>query len=169
MISNKWKAANKWIQHGVLASISLSFALWVQLEVLPWQKVTFLVLSILLISAVSYYAHKRYVNIMVKVVRMDYGELAWLVQRELKTLYVPFIKKSRDEEVVLEIRSKGIAVKIESFLLNMPIDDHIKPVPAAKITVTPIRKEWDFVNKFCAAIDNALLNNPQIAFASAGD
>lgn len=155
MVSKKWQASNSWIQHAILISVGFSFYFWWHQDLLLWQKLVYPLLSLLITGIVGGYLHKRYANRMVKVFLVEFGDLSWLVQRELKARYIPFIKRTDAESVEIEIRSKGISVKVESFPLNMMMDDHLKPVPATKITFTPIRQQRPFIATLCDAIDSA--------------
>ncbi|GJM41216.1 MAG: hypothetical protein DHS20C20_14980 [Ardenticatenaceae bacterium] len=167
MCNKKWQAVNSWIQHGILACIGMSFFFWWQQDILAWQKIVYPLLSLLLTIVVGSFLHKRYANKMVKVYQMEYGDVAWLVQRELKKLHIPFIKNSDDELMQLDIRSKGVSVRVESFPLNMLMDDHLSTISATKITVTPIQKQRPFITQLCDAIDRAFssytpINSPSI-------
>lgn len=155
MVSKRWQVTNSWVQHGVLMGIGASFFYWVPQELMFWQKMLYLVVSIAVVSAVGLWTHRRFANTLVKVYQIDYGDLSWMVQRELKTLYIPYTKKSNEQKMELHFRGKDIALTIEDFPLNMMYDDHIHTVSASKVTVTPIREERPFVTTLCQKIDQA--------------
>lgn len=158
MVSKRWQVANGWIQHAILIGIGASFFFWLQQDLVSWQKVSFLFLSLGAVCLVGFVMHRRFANKMVKVFKMEHGDLSWIVQRELKQLYIPFTKKLKDERMELRIHGKNVLLTVEAFPLNLMIDDHLDTVSATMLTVTPIRQERPFITTLCQKIDKAYLD-----------
>ena len=163
MVSKQWQITNRWVQYTILGVICMNLSFWFQIDMPPWQRILYLLLSFIPIGAISYVAHIWFSNCAVKVYKLGYGKLSWLVQRELRLSYVPFVKRSDEEKEIVELKlqGKGIIVKVEHFPLNLRMDDYFSPLDAAKITITPISGQRPFVQKLCTSLDQAFVSKWQ--------
>ena len=60
-----------------------------------------------------------------------------MVQRALNAERLPFTKRSGDEQIVFQIRPGKMQLVVDEFMLNMPLDEHLTPEVAAKLTLLP--------------------------------
>lgn len=157
MVSKQWQKSQTWIQHSILILLSASFFYWLQQELLPWQKASLIGSSFLFVGITGWWFHKRFANKMVKVYRSEYQDVAWLIQRSLRSKMIPFVKNSEYEKIELKFYSKEVVLTAEPFPLNLMIDDHLTSLPATKITLSPIQQDSKFTQNLCILIDQAFL------------
>ncbi|MEM7331175.1 MAG: hypothetical protein AAF490_03715 [Chloroflexota bacterium] len=161
MSSNRWQVSQVWIQHIILIFLGSSFFYWLQQELPIGQKLTFISISVIIVWFVGRWVHERFANTMVKVFELEFHDVAWLIQRALKTKTIPFVKKSDEEKIELRFYSNDLVLIAEPFPLNLMIDDHLKTIPATKITLKPIQTDRQFINSLCQIIDQAFIPLPQ--------
>ncbi len=157
MVSKRWQRTHFLIQHLLLVLVGVSWFLLLQLDLPSNQKIGLVAISLLLIIVSGRYLHRRYANSMVKVFELEYSESVWLIQRELKASYIPFVKNAKEEMVTLKIQGKNIVVTIEEFPINLMIDDHLTSNPGTKITMSPINHDPSFIESLCSIVDKAFL------------
>lgn len=103
-----------------------------------WQKLWLIVGSYVLAVPILRYFHRKYANTFVKVFVTEYEVASRAVQRFLNAERIPFTKQTRGEQVDFYIKSSGLKLVVEFFPLNLPMDDQLKTVTAAKVTISPV-------------------------------
>jgi hypothetical protein len=95
------------------------------------------VLGYLILFPLFRWLHRRYATTFVKVYRCDYEVAARIVQRLLNAQRLPFAKRTLSEQIVFKIRTGNMQLAVTEFMLNMPLDDHLKAEVATKLTLRP--------------------------------
>ncbi len=137
MVSKHWQRTQTLIMHAGLA-VGVAFPLSLfELDYPNWLKLAVVAFGYLLIIPTFHWLHRRYAKTFVKVFRCDFEVAARIVQRALNAQRLPFTKRNGGEQIVFQIRPGNIRLVVDEFMLNMPIDHHLTPEVAAKLTLHP--------------------------------
>ncbi|MCA9998414.1 MAG: hypothetical protein KDE56_21775 [Anaerolineales bacterium] len=108
-----------------------------------WQKLWLIVGSYMLALPILRYLHEKHANTFAKVFVAEYELVSRVVQRFLNTERIPFTKQTRDDQVDFYLKSNGLKLVVEFFPLNLPMDDQLQPVMAAKVSISPVTARND--------------------------
>ncbi|MGB1252778.1 MAG: hypothetical protein ACPG8W_19345 [Candidatus Promineifilaceae bacterium] len=137
MVSKRWQRTQTVIAHiGLALGAAMPLYLF-ELQYENWIKVVGMLLGYLILIPLFRWLHRKYAKTFVKVFRCDYEAAARVVQRALNADRLPFTKRSGDEQIVFQIRPGKMKLVIDAFTLNMPLDSHLIPEVAAKLTLEP--------------------------------
>lgn len=158
MVSKRWQKKQTVIQHVGLAAIWGGTLFWLQLDLLTWEKITLVVITIGLTFLIGTFFSQRPINTLEKVFKVEEDAATSLVQRALNGCSVPFSRRSRDEGVYFIIRNQDLTLLVVPYPLNLPVDDHIRPIPAARIEISGVTAaNQQTAEKMCRAIDETVL------------
>ncbi len=137
MVSKRWQRTQTFIIHLGLA-VCVAYPLYLfELNYPNWLKLTTVALGYSILIPLFRWLHKRYARTFVKVFRCDFEVAARIVQRALNAERLPFTKRNGHEQIVFQIRTGDIQLVVDDYLLNLPVDHHLLPEVATKITLHP--------------------------------
>ena len=159
MVSKRWQRVNLITAHIGLA-IGVTLPLYIlEQDIDNGSKLMFIALGYLILVPSILQLHRRYANKFVRVYRCDYEMAARAIQRLLNTQRLAFAKQTYQERVVFQIRSGEMQLHVDAFMLNMPIDDHLTPEVATKLTLHPETTDnADQMRSLRLEIDEAFAN-----------
>lgn len=137
MVSKRWQRTQRLIAHIGLALGAALPLYFFETDYANWLKLTIVALGYLILFPLILWLHRRYATTFVKIYPCDYEMAARIVQRMLNAQRLPFSKQSNIEQIVFQIRSGKMKLAVDAFMLNMPIDDHLTPQVATKLTLQP--------------------------------
>ena len=157
MVSKRWQRKQSFIQHAALFLFWGGILFWPQVG-LPWlQKLLLILLTCTLSVVGGYLLNRRFAASLVRVFKFNDEVAIDIVQRALNANYIRFSRLSVSEEVHFIIRGEGLKLVIEDFPLNLPIDDHISTIPAAKIEIQGLnRQNNQMAEKLTEIIDDVV-------------
>lgn len=143
MMNKPWQK-----QHSTILYLGLAFLVGITRVSLDspldgWQKLWLIIGSYMLAIPISRYLHQKHANTFAKVFLNEYEVVSRVVQRFLNAERIPFTKQTRDEQVDFYLKSNGLKLVVEFFPLNLPVDDQLKPVTAAKVSISPVTARND--------------------------
>ena len=141
MVSKRWQRSQPFIVNLGLA-VCIAFSLGLTYTPLnnP-QKVVLLLIGNAVLLTSFVWMYRKYGTSFVKVFRCDYEVAARVVQRMLNAERLPFTKRQVDDQIVFELRMSNTLLVVKEFMLNMPMDNHLKPEIAALLTLRPKTQE----------------------------
>ncbi len=158
MFKQPWQKRQNTVLHLSLVALCLGTLFWLQTTLPAWLKLPLIVLSIGAILALTRHLQEKYADTLVRVFRTEMDVAARRVQRVFTEHYVPFRKWTEKELVRFEVRGRGLWLIVESFPLNLPLDDHITPVAATRIALKHLSPEnEDLSRDLCRWIDEAFV------------
>lgn len=156
MFQQPWQRRQNAVLHASVALLWGGSVFWLQTALPAWEKLLLIAGTISLALLAAHYLQRKYANTLIKVFRAERDVVARRVQRVFSQHYVPFRKRTESEAIRFEVRDRGLALVVESFPLNLPIDDHIVPVPATRIVLKHLSPEnMDLSLDLCRWIDEA--------------
>jgi hypothetical protein len=137
MVSKRWQRSNLVITHLGLA-VGATFPLYIfEQDIDSWRKILIVILGLSILIPFIRKLHHRYAKTFIRVYRCDYEQAAKVIQRLLNAQRLAFAKQTYEDRIVFVIRSGNMQLLVDDFVLNMPIDDHLKPEIATKLTLQP--------------------------------
>lgn len=155
MLSKRWQRHHPAVIHGGLAIWIIIAALIMQLPPALWQRLAL----ITLVSGVTLHAvrvlNARHADKLIKVFAADYQPVARSLQGYLNAQRIPFVKRSDDDRITFTLHRRALTVVVESYPLNLPVDDRVQPHEGTKVTVGPVAGERDrLVSHLCHRLDD---------------
>ncbi len=157
MVSKRWQRAHAIIAHaGLAAGAGMPIAL-LETGYAPSLKLLLIVGGYMLIVPLFTWLHRRYATTFIKVFPYDHKVAARIVQRALNDQRLPFTKRTVDDEnIVFHVRPGDMELVVETFLLNLMVDDHLLPEIASKLTLsTETSKNKTQMAQFRTMLDEA--------------
>lgn len=133
MVSNRWQKQHPLIQHSFLFLLFGETILLLQLDWFVWLKVFLVALVWLIGLKLAVALNNKYAEKMVRVFRFENDIAVSIVQHVLRNRFIHFNRQNKGETTSFNLRERGLTLTVESFPLNLPIDEHIKEVPATKV------------------------------------
>lgn len=140
-ITTRWQKQQSFIQHfflvlifgGPLFLLELSWPVWLTgaLTAIIW------VFGIRLAVILNNYFAKT----MVRIFQFESDVAVGIVQRVLRDKYIRFNRREEANHITFELRQQALILTVESFPLNLPIDDHIKETPATKVALQGLNSQ----------------------------
>ena len=137
MVSKRWQRTERLVAHGSLAAVA---ALPLFLFELPYDTAVKWALTLagyLILIPLFRWLHRKYATTFVKVFRCDHEVATRIIQRALNAQRLPFTKLRGDDQYVFQIRPGKMQLTVDAYVLNLMIDDHLKPETATKLTLKP--------------------------------
>lgn len=157
MVSKRWQKKQTYIQHMSLALFWGGPLFWLQLEIVATQKLWLIAGTCILALVGGFLLTQRYATSLIRNFEFEDDVSAGIVQRALNGAYIPFSRQLVSDGVHFKIRDNGLRLIIESYPLNLPIDDHIEPVPASKIEIVGLsRSKQTAADQLCQAINKTV-------------
>lgn len=125
------------ILHTALAAGAALPLFLFEMELTNGMKLAITALGYMILIPLFRWLYRKYATTFVKVFRCDYEVAARVVQRALNAERLPFTKRSGDEQVIFQIRPGKMKLVVDAFMLNMPLDSHLTPEVATKLTLQP--------------------------------
>ena len=169
MLNKRWHKSQLAILNSGLAAFIIVTFLILGIEVALWLRLLLLFPSYFALGFLVRWLNDRFADGVVKVFPADYLAVANAVQRMLNRDRIPFFKRTNDERIDFTVRLSHFTLLVESFPLNLPIDSHLKSVPATKITIRPAGQAADPVAKKLQAQLDSLFSTWPEALKSASD
>lgn len=141
MFDKPWQRQNLPILYTRLAVAVAATRISLDFPFAWWEKLLIIVGSYALVFFVGGYLHRKYANVFVKVFEAEYDVASRVVQRALNAQRIPFTKRTYNNQVDFFIRTGEFKLVVENFPLNLPVDEHIKPVIGSKITMSPVNRK----------------------------
>lgn len=132
MTSNRWQRTQTIILHIALAfAVALPLFIF-EMPLIIWAKCGIIFVGYAIIIPFFRWLHRKYAVTFIKVFKRDYLVSARIVQRTLNRNNLPFTKRTvvndqGDEEIVFDIRRGKMRLVVADFMLNLMVDDHLKP------------------------------------------
>ncbi len=156
MISNRWQKRQTVVQHATLAALCAGVFYALELSIAPWLELLLIIGTVVGSLAAGRYLNRRFADTLIRVLKLEVDVTARLVQRALNSSYLPFSRQTGAEAVRFDIRGRGLTLVVEPYPLNLPVDDHIIPSMASKITLRGVRPDNARLgDDLCRAIDDA--------------
>ncbi|MFK7804734.1 MAG: hypothetical protein AB8G95_24065 [Anaerolineae bacterium] len=153
MFSKRWQKKQAYIQHISLALFWGGPLFWLQLDLLIVPKLLLIAGTCVLALVGGYWLNRRFATSWIRIFEFEDDVAAGIVQRALNAAYIPFSRQPASDGVHFLIRDCGLTLVVESYPLNLPIDDHIKSVPASKIEIKGLSpSNQATAEKLCQAI-----------------
>ena len=137
MVSKRWQRINLNVAHVGLAFGTVLPLYIFEQDMAYSTKFMLIALGYAILIPSILQLHNRYANQFVRVYRCDYEQAARAIQRLLNTEHLAFAKQTYDERIVFQIHTGNMQLVVDDFMLNMPIDDHLTPEIATKLTLQP--------------------------------
>ena len=135
--SRPWQKSQPVVAHVALGAAYGLPLYYLQTDLPSWGKIALIVATLLILVPTMRYLHRRFAKKFERILVCEYDAVARTVQRTLNAKRIPFTKRFKDDVVTFKLNRGAITLKVESFELNMPVDDHIKPIPGTRLTLTP--------------------------------
>lgn len=137
MTGKRWQKSQRTIAHiGLMLGLCLPLT-FLQANLAAPYKLLLAAGALLATALLIRTLHRRYSNTFVKVFECEYDVAASITQRLLNSRLIHYTKQTFRSEVAFYLRKDNVSLIIESFPLNLPYDDHLKPKIATKITIRP--------------------------------
>lgn len=160
-IKRHWQKKQTMVQHIALAALASSTLFWLQVEMLAWQKWALIVLCWIFVLTTAVYLNGRYARQLVKLFAIEHDEAARDIQRTFKTQLIPYRKETAQRSIRFELPLQNLTLIVESFPLNLPLDDHINTTMATKMTIDGLNAEnGRFAQELSHHIDNTFVPHP---------
>ncbi|MEM8861242.1 MAG: hypothetical protein AAGD96_23190 [Chloroflexota bacterium] len=141
MVSNRWQKKQSVIQHLTLALIWGVPLLLLQVNWLPWQRLSLILVTWATVLPMGIYLNRHMARTMIRVFKHESDAVTGVVQRSLTKNYIRFSRQLIANETHFKIRDEGLTLVLEPYPLNLPIDSHIQSVDATKIEIRGLNKE----------------------------
>ena len=153
-VSNRWQRRHFLIQHVALIVAFGGGIFWLQLDLPVYLKGILALVTLIVAVVGGYYLVQNSANAMVRVYPFDSDVAVGVVQRGLTAGYIPFGREYTGSTVHFVIRGTNLALYIEDYPLNLPVDHHIDQTEATLVEVRGVsRTDKQAVLKICQAID----------------
>lgn len=137
MVSKRWQKHKLAVFNVGLAAITLVTVLILESDRVLWQRGLVLLVSYLVLGVVIHKLNAHYANSFVKVFVAEQDAVIIGVRETLSRQKMSFTTRFEPERVCFLIDRQRLSLLVEAFPLNLPVDSHLVPVPATKVTLTP--------------------------------
>lgn len=157
MVSKRWQKNLSLLHHITLTILWGGPLFLFQLDLMAWQKLSLIAVTIVAALLGARYLMRVLPGTLVKVFKFQADAVTGIVQRALNANMLPFSRRASGENVWFTLRTHELKVVVQPYPLNLPVDDHIRPISAAKIEIFGLNDNNRTVaEKMCRAIDEAL-------------
>lgn len=135
MVSKKWQKRHAAIEHLVLFGVWGGALFWFELPLPNELKLVLVAGNAALVFILGRHFHRKKATRYEKVFHTDVETALKVTQRMFEAQRFPFRKTPTRDGYRFEVFQKGVAVILETFPLNLPLELNTKRIEATKIVL----------------------------------